>query len=124
MAALWLGVETGTVQPALPAFFPKSAYVQLKTFSNPASDYTNRLLLDYGADLAAAHALLGTDASSATLSQVLVPSQYGHWVPPGVCDNSIGYFEVANARVVYQEDGRTRSFGIASMISCLAGSGM
>ena len=48
---------------------------------------------------------------------VQVPSSYGHWVPPGVCYNSIGYYEVPNARVVYREDGRVRSFGIASMIS-------
>ena len=38
-------------------------------------------------------------------------------MPPGVCDNSIGYYEMPNARVVYREDGQERSFGIASMIS-------
>jgi hypothetical protein len=48
---------------------------------------------------------------------VQVPSRFGHWVPAGVCDNRVGYFEVANSRVVYQADGQTRSFGIASMIS-------
>ena len=46
-----------------------------------------------------------------------MPEQYGHWIPSGVCDNGVGYFEVANSRVVYQLDGQTRSFGIASMIS-------
>jgi hypothetical protein len=34
-----------------------------------------------------------------------------------VCDNSLGYYEMPNARVVYREDGQIRSFGIASMIS-------
>ena len=43
--------------------------------------------------------------------------QYAHWVPPGVCDNGVGYYEVANSRVVYTEAGVTRSFGIASLIS-------
>ena len=57
------------------------------------------------------------DASAATLLQVEVPEQYGHWVPSGVCDNRIGYYEVANARLIYTEDGQTRSFGIASLIS-------
>ena len=42
------------------------------------------------------------------------PQQYGHWIPSGVCDNGVGYFEVANSRVVYQLQGQTRSFGIAS----------
>jgi hypothetical protein len=46
-----------------------------------------------------------------------VPEHDGHWVPPAVCDNRIGYFEVANSRVVYQQQGVTRSFGIASLIS-------
>ena len=46
-----------------------------------------------------------------------VPEQYGHWIPPGVCANGIGYYEVANARVAYQLGGQTRSFGIASLIS-------
>jgi hypothetical protein len=117
MAALWEGVVTGSLSAALPAFFPESAYVQLKTIADPASDYENRLVLDFGADLAAAHTLLGAGAPSATLLAVNVPSQYGHWIPPGVCYNSVGYFEVANSRVVYQENGQTRSFGIASMIS-------
>jgi hypothetical protein len=117
MAALWQGVVSGSVQPALPAFFPETAYEQLKTIGDPAGDYTGRLLSEYGLDVQAAHGELGADASRATLVQVIVPSANGHWVPPGVCDNGIGYFEVPNSRVVYQEDGQTRSFGIASMIS-------
>jgi hypothetical protein len=44
-------------------------------------------------------------------------ARLGHWVEPGVCYNAIGYYEVPNARVVYSENGVTRSFGIASMIS-------
>ena len=34
-----------------------------------------------------------------------------------MCYNDIGYWEVPNARVVYRQGGRVRSFGIASMIS-------
>ena len=39
------------------------------------------------------------------------------WVPPGSCDNTVGYYEVPNSRIVYEENGQTESFGIASMIS-------
>ena len=118
MDALWQGIVQDSVTPAMPAFFPQSAYVQLKTgISDPAGDWQNRLVADYGLDVSAAHALLGTDPTQATLVTVSVPQQYAHWIPPGVCANGIGYYEVANSRVVYQLDGQTRSLGIASMIS-------
>ncbi len=118
MNALWQGVVEGSVDPALAAFFPRTAYVQLKTgIANPSGDWQNRLVADFALDIGAAHALLGPDPTQATLVSVSVPQQYGHWIPPGVCDNGVGYFEVANARVVYQLAGQTRSFGIASLIS-------
>jgi hypothetical protein len=117
MSALWQGIVTGNATAALPAFFPKAAYGQLKEIENPASDYTNRLVAYYSLDIAAAHAALGPDAAQATLVSVDVDESFGHWIPPGVCANSIGYFEVPNSRIVYQVDGQTRSFGIASMIS-------
>jgi hypothetical protein len=117
MAALWQGIITNSPAAALPAYFPEAAYLQLKTLPSDAADYQDRLIADYNLDIGAAHTLLGAGASGATLTSVNVPSQYGHWVPPGVCDNSIGYFEVANARIVYTEAGVTHSFGIASLIS-------
>ncbi len=117
MGALWKGVVTGSVAQAMPAFFPEGAYLQLKAIPDPRTDYENRLVNEYGHDLAAAHALLGAVPAAATLVSVEVPEQYAHWVPPGVCYNSIGYYEVPNARVVYRLDGAVRSFGIASLIS-------
>lgn len=117
MADLWRGVVTGQVTPAMPSFFPVGAYLQLKTIPNARTDWENRLVGGFRLDIAAAHSLLGAGAASAKLVAVNVPSQYGHWVTPGTCYNSIGYYEVPNARVVYQEAGVTRSFGIASMIS-------
>jgi hypothetical protein len=118
MQALWQGVVQGSVTPALPAFFPKTAYVQLKTgIGNAAGDWQNRLVANYALDIGAAHALLGPDPAQAMFVSVSVPEQYGHWIPPGVCANGIGYYEVANSRVVYQLDGVTKSFGLASLIS-------
>jgi len=117
MASLWAGIAHDSPALALPAFFPKGAYVQLKAIGSASSDWTGRLVRDYGLDIAAAHALLGGDAAHARLIRVDVPSGYGHWIEPGVCYNSIGYYEMPNARVVYAAGGRIRSFGIASMIS-------
>jgi len=118
MQGLWAGIVSGSLSPALPSFFPRSAYVQLKTgVADPAGDWQNRLVADFALDLMAAHALLGPDASTASLQEVSVPEQYGHWIPAGVCANGIGYYEVANSRLVYSVGGQTRSLGIASMIS-------
>lgn len=117
MAALWRGVRTGSVQAALPAFFPEAAYAQLKQIGDPQGDWQGRLVADYGLDLAAAHQLLAPRPAAARLVGVQVPASYAHWVPPGVCDNADGYYEVPNARLVYQSAGAIHSFGIASMIS-------
>jgi len=116
MSALWNGIVTDSLSSSLPAFFPEGAYEQLKTVSDAQSDYEDRLVRDFSLDVTAAHHLLGAEAST-VLVGVDVPAHYGHWVPPGVCDNRIGYFEVANARIVYEQDGVTHSFGIASLIS-------
>jgi hypothetical protein len=117
MASLWTGIVHDSLTPALVAFFPKNAYVRLKAITSASSDWTHRLVHDYGLDITAAHMLLGSNAAHASLVAVNVPSGYGHWIQPGVCSNSVGYYEVPNARIVYRENGRTRSFGIASMIS-------
>ena len=117
MADLWQGVVSGSTAPAMPAFFPLGAYLQLKTIPDPRQDWQDRLVGGFSVDLAAAHALLGSAASNAQLVGVTVPTQYAHWVTPGVCYNSIGYYEVPNARVVYRVGAAERSFGIASMIS-------
>lgn len=117
MADLWHGIVTGIAGPAMPAFFPLGAYLQLKAIPNAGTDWRERLVGAYEHDIAAAHALLGTGAAAASLVAVNVPSQYGHWVTPGVCYNTIGYYEMPNARVVYTVGGVTKSFGIASMIS-------
>ena len=118
MATLWQGIVEDSAPNALASFFPQSAYVKLKSgIADPADDWQNRLVADFALDVAAAHALLGPDPARATLVTVSVPEQFAHWIPPGVCANGIGYYEVANSRVVYQLDGQIRSFGIASLIS-------
>ncbi len=117
MASLWSGIVHDSLSQALAAFFPKDAYIQLKAIVSAGSDWTDRLVNDYGLDVAAAHALLGRGGASARLIRVAVRSGYGHWIEPGVCYNSIGYYEMPNARIVYRDSGEVRSFGIASMIS-------
>jgi hypothetical protein len=113
---LWLAVRAGRPRLALPAFFPLSAYKQVKAIADPAYDWHARLWADFVVDVQAAHALLGRGARTATLIRVVVPPGAA-WIVPGVCYNSIGYWHVGQSRVVYREHGRVRSFGIASLIS-------
>ena len=117
MRGLWNAVLSGQAQPGLSAFFPEAAYEQVKSIGDPDADWRYRLLADYRLDIAAAHALVTGPRSAARLISVSVPPGYAHWVSPGVCENQIGYYEVANARMVYRDQGVVRSFGIASMIS-------
>jgi len=114
---LWLAVRTGKPKYGLDAFFPVDAYKQVKAIDDPAADWRGRLWLDFTLDVKAAHRLLGPGAARARLVRVNVASADATWIDPGVCYNNIGYWHVANARVVYREHGQERSFGIASLIS-------
>jgi hypothetical protein len=111
---IWLAVTTGDPDYARPAFFPEKAYEQVKAIADPAADWENRLWYDFTLDLAAVHRLV---RPGATLTKVVVPAQYAQWIPEGACYNSIGYWHVPGSRVVYQQDGTTYSFGLASFIS-------
>jgi hypothetical protein len=117
MQALFGAIVAGDPARAQVAFFPQRAYLQVKDIADAASDYQTRLVGEYGLDVLAAHTGLGPGAATASLTGVDVPMQYAHWVPPGTCSNGVGYYEVANSRMVYTEAGVTRSFGIASLIS-------
>jgi hypothetical protein len=114
MTDLWLAVTTGNPRFGRPAFFPEAAYKQVKAIPYPGPDWQDRLWYDFGLDVGAAHGLV---AGGARLVRVVVPSSEAAWVYPGDCYNTIGYWHVGGARVVYTEHGEERSFGIASLIS-------
>ncbi len=114
MADLWLAVTTGNPRFGLPAFFPVAAYKQVKAIPYPVADWQDRLWYDFTLDVGAAHGLLGRGAR---LVRVIAPAAGAAWVYPGACYNSIGYWHLPGARVVYREHGQERSFGIASLIS-------
>jgi hypothetical protein len=114
MTDLWAAVITGRARLARQAFFPLSAYQQVKAISNPAADWHARLWADFRLDVGAARRLVGRGTS---LVRVIVPSAQAAWIDPGVCFNSVGYWHVGGARLVYRKHGRLRSIGIASLIS-------
>jgi hypothetical protein len=115
---LWLAVRTGKANLGRQAFFPVGAYKQVKAIADPAADWRSRLWDDFVLDVRAAHRLLGRKAHAAKLLRVLLlPAADDSWIGPGACYNSVGYWHVANSRVVYRLGGQVRSFGIASLIS-------
>jgi hypothetical protein len=117
MTDLWAAVVTSKPAFASQAFFPLAAYEQVKAISDPAADWHSRLMGDFQLDVRAAHQFLGRGARRATLLTVIVPSAEASWIDPGVCYNSVGYWHVAGARMVYRQNGQLRSIGIASLIS-------
>jgi hypothetical protein len=117
MTDLWAGIVSGRPDLAMPAFFPVVAYEQVKAMADPAADWRGRLVLEFRQDVVAAHNLIGNRAGQATLARVIVPGQDADWISPGVCANGVGYWHVANARLVYRVGGRIMSIGIAALIS-------
>jgi len=116
MAALWRGIVHDSPAAARSAFFPRSAYLQVKQIADPSADFRDRLLAGFRADIRAAHALLGSGAAHAQLLRVSVPREWA-WIEPGDCSNRIGYWHAPGSRLVYREHGRIRSFGVYSLIS-------
>jgi hypothetical protein len=119
LAPLWSAIVGGSVTGAAPVFFPRTAYLQMKTglLPDPSSDYADRLLAFYNLDIAAYHEALGPDAGSATLLSVDATAGDAAWIPPGSCENSIGYWHLPGVRFVYSVGGAVQSFAIASLIS-------
>jgi hypothetical protein len=117
MADLWTAVVTGRSRAGMQAFFPLSAYRQVKAIYDPAADWNSRLAGDFRLDVAAARRLLGHGAAHARLVRVIVPAAQAAWIDPGVCENAVGYWHVGGARLVYRRRGGLHSIGIASLIS-------
>lgn len=117
MALLWAAVQQDRPSLAFPAFFPLSAYLQVKALPNDNYDWHTRLYGQFAADVQAAHQLLGPDPASAHLVETLVPSWQAGWIVPGTCYNAGSYWHVPGSRMVYEQGGREASFGIASLIS-------
>jgi len=116
MQHLWQAIVTGDPSVALPAFFPLSAYVQVKALAQPASDWQNRLVAQYDRDIAGLHAGLGGSAPAARLVGVTVPDA-ATWVVPGAEFNRIGYWRVYNTTMSYTVSGRPSAFVVISLIS-------
>jgi hypothetical protein len=117
MLELWNAIVADEAPSALPAFFPLSAYIQVKAISDPIGDWHDRLVANYDADIHRLHLELGPSAGGARLVSVDVPTSAAEWVLPGVEYNKGSYYRVYATQMHYEVDGRGGSFTISSLIS-------
>ena len=118
-ASLFADIQTGNQRAADAFFFPRSAYVSMKTgtLANPTSDYDERLLAFYRLDLAAYQAALGPHPGLTSFLGVNAAPSYAGVIPAHACENNVAYWHLPGVRLVYKENGVVKSFSIASLIS-------
>jgi hypothetical protein len=114
---LWEAIRQDKPELALPFFFPKRAYLQVKAISDPSGDYQNRLIANYEDDIHMLHAQLGANAANAQYVGISVPDDQAVFVQPGEESNKGTYWRVYGTTMQYQVDGQTGSFPVTSMIS-------
>jgi hypothetical protein len=114
---LWQAIQQDRPELAAPFFFPKSAYLQVKAISDPATDYQQRLIANYEQDIHALHSQLGSDAAGAQYAGIDVPDAQAVLVQPGEESNQLSYWRVYGTTLRYTENGQTNSFPVTSLIS-------
>lgn len=118
MTVLALSLPRLSVSRAQTVFFPETAYVKMKTgeIPSPASDWQNRLFDFFVLDMGAYRDRLYLRATS-TFLRVEANPHYAQWIPPGACENSIGYWHEPNVRLVFRRNNVIVSVLVASLIS-------
>jgi hypothetical protein len=115
--ALWQAIVADDPSIAVPAFFPLTAYQQVKDLKDPTSDWHNRLIGAFDADIHTYHKALGTNADKAQLVGVDVPATAAQWITPHVEYNKLPYWRVYGTTLRYSVNGKVQSFKVASLIS-------
>ena len=118
LGPLWNALVRGDASLGRSLFFPRRAYLRMKTglLADPAADYAQRLIALYDLDLAAYHRLL-TRGGTPTLVRVSAVARDAAWIAPRGCENLIGYWHLPGVRFVYRHGARVFSVAIDSLIS-------
>ena len=114
---LWQAIVQDDPDLAMPFFFPKRAYLQVKAISDPATDYEQRFIANYEQDIHTLHSQLGADAGSAQFVGIDVPDGQAVLVQPGEESNKLSYWRVYGTTLRYSVNGTTNSFPVTSLIS-------
>jgi hypothetical protein len=118
MESLWRAILANDPARARSYFFPRTAYLRMKTgqIANPNADYANRLIALFDLDVTAYHQRL-TSVGTPTDVHVTYNVRDAAWIAPGHCENLIGYWHLPGVRFVYRHGSRTWSVAVASLIS-------
>ena len=118
MTMFFNGFKSGNNALALKGFLPVSAYVVLKQGHGNAADWQYRLVdKDFIPQLNILRKRFGKDLPTATYVTTIVPEKSANVCPVGQEENKAPYWRVYMSRVVFQLDGKDRSFLINTMIS-------
>lgn len=104
-------------QPALaePAFFPRSAFLQVKAMRDPGR-YYDRLKARFVQDVHALHSTLGADANSARFERFELVKR-GGYVKPGEEGNLLPYWAARHNWLFYRVGKQTRKLEVRVAIT-------
>lgn len=103
---------------ALPAFFPRVAYQQVKAIADPARDWQQRLVRAFERNIHEYHQSLGSDAAGAVFAGLTLREQGVRWMKPGSEGNRVGYYRVTRSQLhVRLPNGTERNLELTSLIS-------
>lgn len=114
---LWDAIVADDPSVALETFFPLAAYEQVKDIWNPESDWNNRLIAAFEADVASLYTQLGNSADQAVYLGIDIPGDQAQWIYPGGEYNKVGYWRVYGTTLDYAINGVEKSLPVYSLIS-------
>jgi hypothetical protein len=114
--ALFEAILNDDPDRAMPAFFPKTAYEQVKAIANPASDWKWRLVANFKRDIHVIHFKLGRKSTALRFVSLDV-GPGARWVDPGEEGNKLGYWRVYGSHLRYAVDGVEKTIDVTSLIS-------
>jgi hypothetical protein len=107
--ALFRAIQEDEPAVALPFFFPKEAYEQVKAIPNPAADWQRRLVAAFERDIHTLHAKV---SPSDVFLGVEIPAERARWVEVDEEGNRLGYYRVYGTKIAFGpapgEGGRAR----------------
>jgi hypothetical protein len=103
---------------ALPAFFPRVAYQQVKAIADPARDWQQRLVRAFERNIHEYHQSLGSDAAGVVFAGLTLRERGVRWMNPGSEGNRVGYYRVTRSQLrVRLPNGTERNLELTSLIS-------
>ena len=108
----------GRPELAHKAFFPMTAYRQVKAVADPDRDFKIRLLSHFDRDIAEYHRRISNRHPPVRCSGLRLPKGQARWMKPGSEYNRIGYYRVLRSQLdLTDADGNTTTLEVTSLIS-------